>query len=88
MGFEKGNIMNKLFTFYFLLFTLFISLLLAETIEIKQDGTGDFTTIHEGIIAATDSDTILVYPGTYYENIDYLENEMINCLYAKVSVKY
>jgi hypothetical protein len=62
--------MNKLFTFYFLLFTLFISLLLAETIEIKQDGTGNFTTIQEGIDASTDSDTVLVYPGTYYENLN------------------
>jgi hypothetical protein len=61
--------MNKLFTF--LLFTLLISLLLAETIEIKQDGTGNFTTIQEGIEASTDSDTVLVYPGIYYENIIY-----------------
>ncbi len=63
--------MNKLFTFYFLLFTLFISLLLAETIEVKQDGTGNFTFIQEGIDASADSDTVLVYPGTYYENITY-----------------
>ena len=63
--------MNKFFTFYLLLFTLFISLLLAETIEIKQDGTGDFTTIQEGINVSVDSDTVLVYPGTYYENIIY-----------------
>jgi hypothetical protein len=63
--------MNKLFTFYFLLFTLFISFLLAETIEIKQDGTGNFTTIQEGINASADTDTVLVYPGTYYENIIY-----------------
>ena len=63
--------MNKLFTFYFLLFTLFISLLLAETIEIKQDGTGNFTIIQEGIDASADTDTVLVYPGTYYENIIY-----------------
>ncbi|MDP8204173.1 MAG: choice-of-anchor Q domain-containing protein, partial [Candidatus Tenebribacter mawsonii] len=46
------------------------------TFYIKQDGTGDFITIQEGIIAATDSDTILVYPGIYYENIDYLEKSL------------
>jgi hypothetical protein len=63
--------MNKLFTFYFLLLTLFTSLLLAETIEIKQDGTGNFTTIQEGIDASADTDTVLVYPGIYYENIIY-----------------
>ncbi|MCF7857798.1 MAG: T9SS type A sorting domain-containing protein [Candidatus Cloacimonetes bacterium] len=37
---------------------------------IKQDGTGNFTTIQEGINASADSDTVLVYPGTYYENLD------------------
>ena len=49
----------------------FCSLLNSVIWEIKQDGTGNFTTIQEGIIAATDSDTILVYPETYYENIDF-----------------
>ncbi|RLD60139.1 MAG: hypothetical protein DRN27_08230 [Thermoplasmata archaeon] len=52
------------------------SLLNAITHHIKQDGTGNFTAIQEGIIAATDNDTILVYPGTYYENIDYLEKSL------------
>ncbi|MCD6176614.1 MAG: hypothetical protein J7K29_02125, partial [Candidatus Cloacimonetes bacterium] len=42
------------------------------TWHIKQDGTGNFTTIQEGIIASVDSDTVLVYPGTYYENINYI----------------
>jgi hypothetical protein len=73
---EKGNIMNKLFTFYFLLFTSFISLLLAETIEIKQDGTGNFTTIQEGINASVNSDTVLVYPGIYFENIDFIGKDI------------
>lgn len=41
------------------------------TWHIKLDGTGDFTTIQEGINTSTNSDTILVYPGTYYENINY-----------------
>ncbi|MEA2095462.1 MAG: choice-of-anchor Q domain-containing protein [Candidatus Cloacimonadota bacterium] len=66
------------FNKYFLLF-VFISIcsLLNSVIwEIKQDGTGNFTTIQEGIITATDSDTILVYPGTYFENIDYLEKSL------------
>ena len=40
-------------------------------IEIKQDGTGDFLHIQQGIDTAVDSDTVLVYPGTYYENIDF-----------------
>jgi len=52
------------------------SLLISVIHHIKQDGTGNFTTIQEGIFTATDSDTILVYPGIYYENIDYLEKSL------------
>ena len=47
------------------------SWLSSTTWHIKQDGTGDFTTIQEGINASVDADTVLVYPGTYYENIIY-----------------
>ena len=47
------------------------SLLNSTTWHIKQDGTGDFTTIQEGIDASADSDIVLVYPGTYFENINY-----------------
>ena len=43
----------------------------SATWEIKQDGTGNFTTIQEGIEASSNSDTVLVYPGTYYENINF-----------------
>jgi len=60
----------------FKLFILFVlisvnSLLNSNTWHIKQDGSGNFTTIQEGINASTNSDTVLVYPGTYYENIDF-----------------
>ncbi|HPR18283.1 MAG TPA: hypothetical protein PLD62_08550, partial [Candidatus Cloacimonadota bacterium] len=45
---------------------------LSSTIwEVNQGGGGDFTTIQAGIDASTNSDTILVYPGIYYENINY-----------------
>ena len=47
------------------------SLLNSTIIEIKQDGTGDFEFIQAGIDASTDNDTVLVYPGTYFENIDF-----------------
>ncbi len=39
--------------------------------EIKQDGTGNFTTIQQGIDTSVDADTVLVFPGTYLENINY-----------------
>ncbi|NOY51812.1 MAG: DUF1565 domain-containing protein [Chlorobi bacterium] len=40
--------------------------------EVKQDGTGDYTGIQEAIDhVALPGDTILVWPGTYFENIDF-----------------
>jgi hypothetical protein len=50
---------------------LFCSLLNSVIWEIKQDGTGSFLTIQEGINTSADADTVLVYPGIYYENINY-----------------
>jgi hypothetical protein len=47
------------------------SLLFSTTWHIKLDGTGNFITIQAGINASSHSDTVLVYPGTYYENINY-----------------
>ncbi|MCF7793913.1 MAG: carboxypeptidase regulatory-like domain-containing protein [Candidatus Cloacimonetes bacterium] len=46
-------------------------MLSSTTWHIKQDGTGDFTSIQQGINASTHGDTVLVYPGTYYENINF-----------------
>ena len=60
----------------FIVIMCIYSWLLSTTITIKQDGTGDFTTIQAGIDASSNADTILVYPGTYYENIDYLEKSI------------
>ena len=66
----------KLKLISFCLFCLFClpwciqgSLLNATTWHIKQDGTGNFTTIQEGIDASVNGDTIRVYPGTYFENL-------------------
>ncbi|HHE37599.1 MAG TPA: T9SS type A sorting domain-containing protein [Candidatus Cloacimonetes bacterium] len=52
------------------------SWLQSTIIEIKQDGSGDFETIQTGIDTSANNDTILVFPGIYYENIDYLEKSI------------
>ncbi|MCK4338587.1 MAG: right-handed parallel beta-helix repeat-containing protein, partial [Candidatus Cloacimonetes bacterium] len=55
------------------LIALFISAvgLNATIITVNWDGTGDFITIQEGINASSNGDTVLVYPGTYQETINY-----------------
>ena len=56
-------------------FTLIFAALLfttnsySEIITVKKDGTGNFTSIQEAYQAASSNDTILVYPGKYYENL-------------------
>ena len=37
---------------------------------IKQDGSGDFVSIQEGVDAAEDGDTLVIFPGIYYENVE------------------
>ncbi|KQC11657.1 MAG: hypothetical protein APR63_12320 [Desulfuromonas sp. SDB] len=47
------------------------------TINVIQDGTGDFTSIQEAIDIAINGDTILVHPGSYNENL-FVEEKSIN----------
>jgi hypothetical protein len=51
---------------------LFMTLtMFSITWTVKQDNTGQFTSIQPAIQASANGDTVLVFPGTYYENINY-----------------
>jgi hypothetical protein len=41
----------------------------SQVITVNQDGTSDATTIQAGIDMSQDGDTVLVWPGSYYENL-------------------
>jgi hypothetical protein len=56
----------------FLLLAICLSgLLNSTTIIVDIEGNGDYTSIQEGVNASVNGDTVLVYPGRYYENVDY-----------------
>jgi FlgD Ig-like domain len=63
-------------------FVSFCSLLTSTIYEINQDGSGDYTVIQDGINVAANGDTVLVYPGTYFENLEIIEKAItIGSLY-------
>ena len=41
----------------------------ANVITVKKDGTGNYQIIQQAVDSAFSGDTILVFPGTYIENI-------------------
>jgi len=53
------------------LLMLWLSLLSAAVIVVDADGFGQYAAIQDGINASVNGDTILVYPGTYVENVDF-----------------
>ena len=57
--------------FVLLISLVLIGLLQGATIIVDIEGNGDYTSIQEGVDASADGDTVLVYPGRYYENVDY-----------------
>lgn len=46
---------------------------------VVQDGSGDFTTIQDGVNAVKSGDTLLIYPGIYEENVE-IYNKTVNLL--------
>jgi len=53
----------------FTLILFFTQTVLSQIITVKQDSTGDYTTIQAAVDASVNGDTVLVWPGTYYENV-------------------
>ncbi|MDP8323112.1 MAG: hypothetical protein RAO94_12255, partial [Candidatus Stygibacter australis] len=53
-----------------MIYFVFYGILQGTTITVDIEGTGDYTSIQEGINASSDGDTVLVYPGRYFENTD------------------
>ncbi len=70
---QNKKYLTLLMTVYHL---LILTILPAVTFEVKQDGTGDFTTISEAVNEAVNNDTVLVYPGVYYESIEIHEKDV------------
>ncbi|MDP3149936.1 MAG: FISUMP domain-containing protein [Ignavibacteria bacterium] len=48
-----------------------------KTYTVKTDGLGNFTSIQSAINTAGSGDTIVVYSGTYYENINFIGKDII-----------
>ncbi len=69
----KCNIINMhLHKHLFITAFFFMHILMshANFITVKKDGTGNYAHIHTALYYAFSGDTILVYPGTYYENLN------------------
>jgi len=60
-----------------ILFLLTSTLSFPATLTVKQDGTGDYNEIQDAIDAAALNDTVLVWPGIYYENISFFGKDLV-----------
>ena len=65
--------MKSIFIIIIMILSIF---LYSNTLTVKQDGTGDYSIIQMAVENSVTGDTILVYPGTYYENVDLTEKDI------------
>jgi hypothetical protein len=49
----------------------------ADTWYVEADGSGDTTSVQGGMVLASAGDTVLVGPGTYFEDIDFLGKDVV-----------
>jgi hypothetical protein len=68
--------MRKCSSFFLILFTL---LWTARTQAVTRNVPGQYATIQSAIEAAVNGDSVLVAPGSYYENINFLGKNIVVC---------
>ncbi|WP_209683122.1 right-handed parallel beta-helix repeat-containing protein [Methanohalophilus levihalophilus] len=73
MGSKARGVICVLVLFFILLATT--STVFASTLKVAESGDKIYSTIQEAVINASKGDTLLVYPGTYVENI-YIDKEL------------
>jgi len=55
-----------------IVFVSISSLISANTLIVSLDGSQPYSSIQEAVNASANADTVLVYPGRYIENVDYV----------------
>ncbi|MCK4695672.1 MAG: hypothetical protein KAT74_07905, partial [Candidatus Cloacimonetes bacterium] len=61
----------------FILFLIYSLTIYCDIPYIDINGTAEFTSIQEAINASLDGDSLIVYPGIYYENLDFQSKSLV-----------
>ncbi|MBU1008523.1 MAG: DUF1565 domain-containing protein [Bacteroidetes bacterium] len=75
MNNEKQLICWQLIAFTMLLWLPYAAK--ADILRVKQDGTGDYVLIADALSAANTGDTVLIYPGEYFENLFVSDKQLV-----------